>query len=206
LSTVLTVAPAGVLGNDVDPEGAALTATLVSAPTNGTVTLNPNGSFTYGPRVGFSGADSFTYRAGDGAATSNTATVRLTVGSTPPPSSAAGRVTGKGTIAFSAGTGTFQINVVIRNGRAGGRVTYAERKGRERRALRSTSITSLVISGSRARILAQGSLSGTGAVSFVLDVEDAPRGQRDRVKLELSTGETVGPQALVRGNITIRAR
>jgi Ca2+-binding RTX toxin-like protein len=55
----------GVLANDSDKDGDLLTATLVRAPDNGTVTLNANGSFTYVPATGFVGVDSFSYRAID---------------------------------------------------------------------------------------------------------------------------------------------
>ncbi|MGH3755990.1 MAG: cadherin-like domain-containing protein [Pseudonocardiaceae bacterium] len=68
---------AGVLGNDT---GGPLTATLGTGPANGTLTLNPNGSFTYTPREGFTGADTFTYTARDGALASASATVTITVG------------------------------------------------------------------------------------------------------------------------------
>jgi len=51
----------------------------VSGPTNGTLTLNANGSFSYAPNAGYTGPDSFTYRANDGAADSNVATVTITV-------------------------------------------------------------------------------------------------------------------------------
>ena len=79
-NSVLTVAAAnGVLANDVDPNGDALTATLVSGPTSGTLALNPNGSFTYTPTTGFTGTATFTYRASDGQALSNIATVTITV-------------------------------------------------------------------------------------------------------------------------------
>src|SRR5207247_522956 len=77
--TPLTVTAAGVLANDTDIEGNPLTAVLVSGPTSGSVTLNANGSFTYTPSANFNGTDSFTYRANDGAADSNVATVTLTV-------------------------------------------------------------------------------------------------------------------------------
>jgi subtilisin family serine protease len=78
--TVLTVAAStGVLANDSDPDGDALTAVLFAGPTKGTLTLNANGSFTYTPNVGYSGADSFTYRAFDGILYSNAATVTVTV-------------------------------------------------------------------------------------------------------------------------------
>jgi VCBS repeat-containing protein len=53
-------AASGVLANDTDPDGNALTAVLASNPAHGTVVLSSNGSFTYAPAVGFTGADSFT--------------------------------------------------------------------------------------------------------------------------------------------------
>ena len=79
LNTALTVPARGVLGNDSDVEGNALTAILVSGPSHGVLTLNANGSFTYTPSFNYSGADSFVYAASDGLAASNTATVSLTV-------------------------------------------------------------------------------------------------------------------------------
>src|SRR5581483_4660408 len=75
----LTVAASGVLGNDTSPSGNPLSATKVTDPAHGVVTLNANGSFTYTPNAGFSGSDSFTYRASDGVLNSNTATVSITV-------------------------------------------------------------------------------------------------------------------------------
>jgi VCBS repeat-containing protein len=77
----LTVAAPGVLGNDSDPDGDTLTAVLVSGPSHGTLTLNPNGSFTYTPAENFFGTDSFTYQAYDGVDYSNVATVTITVSS-----------------------------------------------------------------------------------------------------------------------------
>jgi hypothetical protein len=80
------VAASGVLGNDSDIDGDALTATLVSGPSHGSVSLGANGSFSYIPAPSFAGSDSFTYRAFDGTANSNTATVSITVLDTQPPS------------------------------------------------------------------------------------------------------------------------
>jgi PKD repeat protein len=74
----LTVAAPGVLANDTDPDGDALTAQLVSSTPNGTVSLQSDGSFTYTPSAGFTGDDSFSYTASDGSLTS-TATVTITV-------------------------------------------------------------------------------------------------------------------------------
>src|ERR1041385_2981035 len=43
----VTVAAPGVLGNDVDPNGSALSATALSRPAHGTLAFDPNGSFVY---------------------------------------------------------------------------------------------------------------------------------------------------------------
>ena len=76
----LTIQPAdGVLANDFDAEGDALTSTLVSSPTNGIITLNPDGSFDYTPDTGFYGFDSFTYTVTDGQLTSGPVTVLINV-------------------------------------------------------------------------------------------------------------------------------
>ena len=75
----LNVAAAGVLGNDSDIDADSLTAVLVSGPTHGSLTLNADGSFDYSPDANFNGSDSFTYKANDGAADSNVATVSITV-------------------------------------------------------------------------------------------------------------------------------
>ncbi|MCA1683709.1 MAG: tandem-95 repeat protein, partial [Actinobacteria bacterium] len=75
----LTVAPPGVLANDTDVDGNSLSAAKVSDPANGTVTVNGDGSLTYTSSAGFSGTDSFTYKANDGALDSNVATVNITV-------------------------------------------------------------------------------------------------------------------------------
>ncbi|KFF03167.1 Ig-like domain-containing protein, partial [Flavobacterium reichenbachii] len=76
----LTVTTAtGVLSNDTDAEGNTLTAILVSGPSNGTLTLNADGSFTYVHNGGETTSDSFTYKANDGSLDSNTITVEITV-------------------------------------------------------------------------------------------------------------------------------
>jgi len=69
----------GVLANDTDADGDILKAVLGAGPTKGTIVLNGNGSFTYTPGNAFIGEDSFTYRANDGQADSNLATVRIKV-------------------------------------------------------------------------------------------------------------------------------
>lgn len=75
----LSLAAPGVLGNDTDADGGTLTATRLSNPVNGEVTLAADGSFTYKPDDGFAGKDQFTYEASDGTDTSAPATVTITV-------------------------------------------------------------------------------------------------------------------------------
>ena len=77
--TALTVAAVGLLGNDSDADGDQLHAILVSAPSHGQLTWNGDGAFTYTPAANFNGTDSFTYKANDGAADSNTGTVTINV-------------------------------------------------------------------------------------------------------------------------------
>src|SRR4029450_9216376 len=77
--TQLTVSAPGVLANDSDVDGDALSAILVNGPSHGTLTLNSDGSLVYMPALNFNGVDSFTYRASDGQAQSGIATVTITV-------------------------------------------------------------------------------------------------------------------------------
>ncbi len=69
----------GILSNDVSNDGQhqALTATLVSSTTHGTLTLNADGSFNYSPNASFQGIDRFTYQVNEGATAGNTVTVTL---------------------------------------------------------------------------------------------------------------------------------
>jgi VCBS repeat-containing protein len=77
--TTLVIPALGILANDTDADGDTLTAVLDSAPSNGSLTLNADGSFTYTPDTSFTGVDTFTYHANDGTANSNIATVTITV-------------------------------------------------------------------------------------------------------------------------------
>ena len=76
-NATLNISSPGVLTNDTDADNDALAAILVSGPTNGTLTMNADGSFTYTPAANYSGSDSFTYTLPQSAWT----TVYLTVNS-----------------------------------------------------------------------------------------------------------------------------
>jgi VCBS repeat-containing protein len=100
----LTVAAPGLLANDSDPNGDALTVSLVGAPLHGALLLNADGSFTYAPDPGFAGTDAFTYRAVDPyGATSGTAAVTIRVDA---PAEAPGAGGGTSSASASAGSGT----------------------------------------------------------------------------------------------------
>ncbi|MGW4649837.1 FG-GAP-like repeat-containing protein [Kitasatospora sp. NPDC004289] len=99
--TPLVVAAPGVLGNDTDPDGNPLTASLVSGPAHGTLTLNPDGSFAYQPDSAYAGGDGFSYKVNDGADDSNTATVTITVSAGC--RGLAATITGSGAVAGTSG-------------------------------------------------------------------------------------------------------
>ena len=76
----LTVSAAdGVLANDTDAEGNALTAERITNPANGALIFNADGPFQYTPNLGFIGTDSFSYVANDGTSDSQAKTVTLNV-------------------------------------------------------------------------------------------------------------------------------
>ncbi|MET0489027.1 MAG: DNRLRE domain-containing protein, partial [Acidimicrobiales bacterium] len=74
-----------VAANDTDPNGnlnpnsATTTCTGCATPTNGTLTNNANGTFTYTPTTGFTGTDNFTYQICDTDNACDTATVTINV-------------------------------------------------------------------------------------------------------------------------------
>ena len=68
-----------VLVNDFDPDGDTITVTSNTEPTNGSVTVNPDGTFTYTPEPGFVGEDSFEYTVCDDADPSLCATGTVTI-------------------------------------------------------------------------------------------------------------------------------
>lgn len=68
----------GITLTATDPNGDAMTYSIVTGPGNGQLTgVAPN--LSYSPFAGFSGDDNFTFKANDGALDSNVATVSITV-------------------------------------------------------------------------------------------------------------------------------
>lgn len=71
-----------VLANDSDADRDGLSISSFTQGANGSVTLAPNGTFSYTPEAGFVGTDSFTYVVSDGDLT-DTASVDVLVQKTP---------------------------------------------------------------------------------------------------------------------------
>jgi VCBS repeat-containing protein len=78
-AAVLTGGATSVVANDTDADSDPLTAVLVSGPAHGTLTLNPNGTFSYTHNGSETTSDSFTYKANDGTLDSAPVTVTITV-------------------------------------------------------------------------------------------------------------------------------
>jgi hypothetical protein len=85
-----TLTVLNVLGNDVDPDGDALTITEINGtpvtvgvpttlPSGGVVVLNDDGTISYDPASDNNGSDSFTYTISDGEGGTDVATVNLDV-------------------------------------------------------------------------------------------------------------------------------
>ncbi len=93
----LNVPAPGVLANDSDPGGKALTVDLVSPTASGTVVMAATGAFTYLSNPGFCGTDRFEYSASNGVQTSG-ASVAIVVACTGPEATV-----GSGTAATAGG-------------------------------------------------------------------------------------------------------
>jgi regulation of enolase protein 1 (concanavalin A-like superfamily) len=78
-----------VLANDSDPDGSLVPSSVAvaSGPASGSVSVDPaSGAVRYAPNPGFVGSDAFSYTVDDDdGATSNVATVSVTVSAGPPP-------------------------------------------------------------------------------------------------------------------------
>ncbi len=88
LTTDENTAESGMLEAS-DPDGDALTYSIVAQPQHGSLTLDDagTGAYTYTPKQGYTGSDSFTFKANDGLLDSNVATVSVTVNDRPPQAS-----------------------------------------------------------------------------------------------------------------------
>ena len=82
--TLVVGAGTGVLANDSEPLAKPLTASVVTSTAHGTLTLNPDGSFTYVNDGTAATSDAFTYKASNGTVETSPATAAITITDAPP--------------------------------------------------------------------------------------------------------------------------
>ena len=88
-NSTLNLSVPTLLANDEDLDGDTISVSGVTSDvSNGTLTVNPNGTFTYTPDTGFLGTDSFTYQVSDGNGGLAEAVATITVQEQSPPSGA----------------------------------------------------------------------------------------------------------------------
>lgn len=73
----------GLLRNDTDIDSTLLAVEIVTRPSNGELSNQPDGSFVYVPNGGFVGQDSFTYQVADEDSLSDPVAVTFFVGTSP---------------------------------------------------------------------------------------------------------------------------
>lgn len=90
----------GQLANQ-DIDGDTLIYAVLQATSNGALTLNANGSYSYTPKTGFSGTDKFTYQVSDSNGNTAQSEVQISVAkaSTPPPATSSDS-SGGGTLSW----------------------------------------------------------------------------------------------------------
>jgi VCBS repeat-containing protein len=119
--TPLSVPASGVLTNDTDVEGNPVVVVLLGDVSNGSLTLNEDGSFVYTPRANFSGTDSFRYGARESqsqglSSTSTTVTITVTsVLDAPIAVADAYTVAEDGTLVVGQATGLLANDVDVEN-------------------------------------------------------------------------------------------
>jgi hypothetical protein len=133
VGAVLDVAAPGVLANDRDAELRAMHAVVDTVPWHGSLSFASNGGFVYTPRPGYSGTDSFTYRATDGNTFSIPATVTINVAAAMPaapiivgPGSAATTMLPTGTLSQAPNSQSPGTIPVIADVNGDGRVDRAD--------------------------------------------------------------------------------
>lgn len=208
----LVVTAPGVISNDQDADGNALTATLMSQPAHGTITFNPNGSFTYTPTANYFGTDSFTYRVSDGTLTSNVTTVSLTVnGSNQAPVSTndAYSIAEDGTLTVLGGSGVLindtdpdsdPLTATIASQPSHGTVNFGTNGG-----FVYTPAANFTGTDTFTYIANDGTVNGTAATVTitVTAVNDAPVGVNDSYAVNKNTPLVVGGTGVLANDIDV---
>lgn len=178
--TPVTVAAPGVLGNDSDPDGDALSVTGVDvSQTQGTVTWNADGSFVYTPAARWFGVDGFDYTVSDGHG--GTATAHVGVG--------VARVNHAPVAVDDAATvngAAIDIGVLLNDSDADGDVLQVVDAGSPGKPLQSVQGASLSIN-SNGTVHYAPSSTVTGTDSFSYTVSDGDLAATAKVTITIQT-------------------
>lgn len=122
------------------------------------------------------------------------------------PPSTPGKITGGGAIVDAASAeASFNLNPDKKDASSPlkGRVSY-ESGGAAARAVESTVLTALVVSGSSGTVFGTATINGSGAFSFRVDVVDMGEpGRSDTFRIRTSDGYDSAASPLIRGNIQV---
>jgi hypothetical protein len=188
-------AASGVLSGVSQPSGVQPSAGVATPPAHGSLTMEADGSFTYTPAPGYSGGDSFTYRATDPSGNYATAQVTLTVAA--PPSALISTPATGGTYAvgqsvstaFSCSEGAGGSGLLSCNDSSGTKTTSAGAGHLDTSTLGTHTYTVIAVS--------KGGLTGSSSIGYTVvpkpeppkSPEDPPGGQEDRLpRIDLSLG------------------
>ena len=188
---VNTTTTVNVLNNDSDLDGDALSVTSAVA-TNGTVTINLDGTLSYSPNADFTGIDSITYELSDGAGGLSSATVSIEVNTSP--------VAVADTITTNEDT-TFTVNVLSNDSDLDGDVLTVSSASAENGSV-TINIDGTLSYTPKANFNGPDTISyeitdGKGGVSSTIvnvtvnALNDDPVAENDTVSTDINTGVTI---------------
>ncbi|PWV56983.1 Ig-like domain-containing protein [Chitinophaga sp. S165] len=203
-----------------DPNGDPLTFTKGTDPANGSVVVNPDGTYTYTPDPGYSGNDSFTVIISDGKGGTVTVTVNITVnpvvpGNNPPTGTGDtktteqdkpvnGNVTGTDpdgdALTFTKGTDPAHGSVVVN---PDGTYTYTPAAGYSG----NDSFTVIISDGKGGTTTVTVNITVTPKVNAPVAVDDKVETKANTpVTIEVLVNDKAGTSALDEGSVEIIAQ
>ncbi|MES2531475.1 MAG: tandem-95 repeat protein, partial [Pseudomonadota bacterium] len=169
-----------VLANDSDVDGDALTviSATLNDPTQGTVTVNPNGTLNFTPATNVSGPVVITYTVSDGHGGTDTATLTVNVGANTSPDSVDVTVQGTEDTPVVLTTAAFDF-VDADNGQTLANVRIDTLPGRGTLLLNGVAVaqgqvvSAADIAAGRLSFVPAADGNGTGYTSFTFSVQDS---------------------------------
>ena len=198
-----TEAPTIVCPPDITVGQTSLLGAIVNYPAPGAVDNCPGVVMTCTPPPGsvfLLGTTTVNCTATD--ASGNTATCSFTITVTTTPSTLNSKITGGGTVNVTNGKGSFAIVALTKStGQPQGNLTYQDHV--LGMIVKSTQVTSVVVSGTHAQVYGKATINGAGSYDFLVDLNDnGEPGTADTFHIQLSNGYTAGG-TLTGGNVQV---